>query len=196
MRIYDNILETIGNTPLIRLHRIVAGCQGTVVVKHEAFNPGGSVKDRIATSMIDEAERTGALKKGGTIIESTSGNTGLGLAMLAVVRRYKSIFTMPDKVAEEKRSLLKAFGAEVVVCPTAVAPDDERSYYSVAKRLSEEIENSIYTNQYENPMNPEAHYRTTGPEIWKDTDGKITHFVTGIGTGGTIPVTKRSAPEP
>lgn len=186
MRIYENILETVGKTPLIKLRRLTSGCKGTVVVKHEAFNPGGSVKDRIAIHMVDEAERTGKLKPGGTIIECTSGNTGLGLAITAAVRGYKAIFTMPDKVAAEKSSLLRAFGAEVRLAPTAVEPDDPKSYYSVAKRLSETIENSYYPNQYQNPMNPDAHYQTTGPEIWEDTDGKITYYVAGMGTGGTI----------
>ena len=186
MKIYDSILDTVGQTPLIRLRRLTADCKGTVVVKHEAFNPGGSVKDRIAITMLDAAEAEGKLKPGGTVIECTSGNTGLGLAIAACVRGYKSIFTMPDKVAPEKVSLLRAFGADVHVCPTAVEPDDPRSYYSVAKRLASEIEGAFYPNQYHNPNNPIAHYRATGPEIWEDTDGKITHFVGGMGTGGTI----------
>ncbi|MFN0060742.1 MAG: cystathionine beta-synthase [Planctomycetota bacterium] len=186
MKIYNNVLETIGSTPLVRLNRMTRGIKGTVVVKLEAKNPGGSVKDRIGVHMIDEAERTGRLKPGGTIIENTSGNTGLGLALTAAVRGYKAIFTMPDKVSAEKSSLLRAFGAEVILCPTAVTPEDPRSYYSVAKRLSIEISNSFYPNQYTNPMNPDAHYRTTGPEIWQDTDGKVTHVVAGMGTGGTI----------
>ncbi len=186
MRVYDNVLDTIGNTPLVRLNRIAHGLPGTCLVKYEAFNPGGSVKDRIGVHMIDEAERTGKLKPGGTIVENTSGNTGLGLALVAAVRGYKAIFTMPDKVAPEKAVLLRAFGAEVIMCPTAVEPEDPQSYYSVAKRLASEIENSVCPNQYDNLMNPDAHYRTTGPELWKDTDGKITHFVAGMGTGGTI----------
>ncbi|MFQ5654639.1 MAG: pyridoxal-phosphate dependent enzyme [Planctomycetota bacterium] len=186
MRIHENILEAIGRTPLVRLNRLSAKSRGTVVAKLEAFNPGGSVKDRIAVHMVNEAERTGKLKQGGTIVECTSGNTGLGLALTASVRGYKAIFTMPDKVAAEKSSLLKAFGAEVILCPTAVEPDDSRSYYSVARRLAEEIENSFYPNQYENEMNPDAHYRTTGPEIWEDTGGRVTHLVAGMGTGGTI----------
>ena len=150
------------------------------------MNPGGSVKDRIGISMIDDAERQGLLKPGGTIIEGTSGNTGMGLALVAAVRGYKMVFTITDKQSKEKVDLLKALGAEVIVCPTAVEPDDPRSYYSVAKKLAREIPNSFYPNQYENPMNPEAHYRTTGPEIWEDSEGKITHFVCGMGTGGTI----------
>ncbi len=186
MKIYKNILETVGRTPLIALNRITSGLPGRVVVKHEAHNPGGSVKDRIAITMVDEAERTGKLRPGGTIIECTSGNTGLGLAILASVRGYRAIFTMPDKVATEKSKLLRAFGAEVFLCPTAVEPEDPRSYYSVARRLHGEIENSFFPNQYENPMNPYAHYATTGPEIWEDTGGKITHLVAGMGTGGTI----------
>jgi len=181
-----NILEAIGETPLIRLNRITKDIEAEVYVKADYMNPGGSVKDRIATWMIDEAERKGLLKPGGTIIEGTSGNTGMGLALVATVRGYKIVFTITDKQSREKIDLLKAFGAEVIVCPTAVEPDDPRSYYSVAKKLAREIPNSFYPNQYENPMNPEAHYRTTGPEIWKDSDGKITHFVCGMGTGGTI----------
>src|SRR6201997_3931259 len=155
-------------------------------IKAEMLNPGGSVKDRIGITMIDEAERKGLLKSGGTIIEGTSGNTGMGLALVAAVRGYKMVFTITDKQSKEKVDLLKGFGAEVIVCPTAVDPDDPRSYYSVAKKLAEDIPNSFYPNQYENPMNPEAHYRTTGPEIWEDSGGKITHFVCGMGTGGTI----------
>ncbi|MHB8413717.1 MAG: pyridoxal-phosphate dependent enzyme [Candidatus Acidiferrales bacterium] len=181
-----NILEAIGDTPLIRLNRLTKDIEAEVYVKADYMNPGGSVKDRIATWMIDEAERKGLLKPGGTIIEGTSGNTGMGLALVATVRGYKIVFTITDKQSREKIDLLKAFGAEVIVCPTAVEPDDPRSYYSVAKKLAREIPNSFYPNQYENPMNPEAHYRTTGPEIWKDTEGKITHFVCGMGTGGTI----------
>ena len=182
----NNILEAIGNTPLIRLNRLAKDFPAEVWVKADYLNPGGSVKDRIAISMIDEAERKGMLKPGGTIIEGTSGNTGMGLALVASVRGYKVVFTITDKQSREKIDMLKAFGAEVIVCPTAVEPEDPRSYYSVAKKLSREIPNAYYPNQYENPMNPEAHYRTTGPEIWEDTEGKITHFVCGMGTGGTI----------
>jgi cystathionine beta-synthase len=181
-----NILEAMGNTPLIRLNRLTKDMAAEVYVKADYMNPGGSVKDRIGLWMIDEAERKGLLKPGGTIIEGTSGNTGMGLALVAVTRGYKVVFTINDKQSREKIDLLKAFGAEVIVCPTAVEPEDPRSYYSVAKKLAKEIPNSYYPNQYENPMNPEAHYHTTGPEIWKDTEGKITHFVCGMGTGGTI----------
>jgi cystathionine beta-synthase len=182
----NNILEAIGNTPLIRLNRVAKNLPAEVYVKADYLNPGGSVKDRIAIWMIDEAERKGLLKPGGTIIEGTSGNTGMGLALVATVRGYKVVFTINDKQSREKIDLLKAFGAEVIVCPTAVEPEDPRSYYSVAKKLAREIPNSFYPNQYENPMNPEAHYRASGPEIWKDSEGKITHFVCGMGTGGTI----------
>jgi cystathionine beta-synthase len=182
----NNILEAMGNTPLIRLNRVTKGLPAEIYVKADYLNPGGSVKDRIGVWMIDEAERKGLLKPGGTIIEGTSGNTGVGLALVAAVRGYKVVFTITDKQSREKIDLLKAFGAEVIVCPTAVEPEDPHSYYSVAKKLAREIPNAFYPNQYENPMNPEAHYRTTGPEIWKDSDGKITHFICGMGTGGTI----------
>jgi len=182
----NHILDAVGDTPLIRLNRLAKDLPATVWVKADFMNPGGSVKDRIGSWMIDEAERRGLLKPGGTIIESTSGNTGVALALVATVRGYKVVFTINDKQSREKIDLLKAFGAEVIVCPTAVEPEDPRSYYSVAKKLAREIPNSFYPNQYENPMNPEAHYHTTGPELWKDTDGKITHFVCGMGTGGTI----------
>src|SRR5579864_6984170 len=182
----NNILDAIGHTPLVRLNRLTAGFAADVYVKVDYMNPGGSVKDRIGISMIDDAERKGLLKPGGTIIEGTSGNTGIGLALVGAVRGYKLVFTITDKQSKEKVDLLKALGAEVIVCPTAVEPDDPRSYYSVAKKLAGEIPNSYYPNQYENPMNPEAHYHTTGPEIWEDSEGKITHFVCGMGTGGTI----------
>jgi cystathionine beta-synthase len=182
----NSILEAIGGTPLVRLNRINQGLKPQIFVKADYINPGGSVKDRIGITMIDEAEKKGLLKPGGTIIEGTSGNTGMGLALVAAVRGYKMVFTITDKQSKEKIDLLKALGAEVIVCPTAVEPDDPRSYYSVAKKLAREMPNSFYPNQYDNPMNPEAHYQTTGPEIWDDSEGKITHFVCGVGTGGTI----------
>jgi cystathionine beta-synthase len=182
----NNILEAVGNTPLIRLNRLARDLKASVWVKADYLNPGGSVKDRVGIAMIDEAERRGWLKPGGTIIEATSGNTGMGLALTAAVRGYKAVFTINDKQSKEKIDLLKAMGAEVIVCPTAVEPEDPRSYYSVAQKLASDIPNSYYPNQYANPMNPEAHYRTTGPEIWNDSDGRITHFVCGVGTGGTI----------
>ena len=168
----NNILDAIGHTPLVRLNRLTAGFAADVYVKVDYMNPGGSVKDRIGISMIDDAERKGLLKPGGTIIEGTSGNTGIGLALVGAVRGYKLVFTITDKQSKEKVDLLKALGAEVIVCPTAVEPDDPRSYYSVAKKLAKDIPNSFYPNQYENPMNPEAHYRTTGPEIWEDSEAK------------------------
>ena len=183
---YNNILEAIGRTPLIRLNRLARSSKASVYAKCDYLNPGGSVKDRIGIAMIDDAERRGLLKPGGTIIEGTSGNTGMGLALVAAVRGYKAVFTMTDKQSKEKVDLLKALGAEVIVCPTAVPPDDPRSYHSVAEKLSREIPNAYHPNQYTNPCNPEVHYGTTGPEIWEDTEGKITHFVTGMGTGGTI----------
>src|ERR1700723_2105541 len=182
----NNILEAIGGTPLVRLNRINGDLQPEIYVKADYTNPGGSVKDRIGITMIDEAEKKGLLKPGGTIVEGTSGNTGMGLALVAAVRGYKMVFTITDKQSKEKVDLLKALGAEVIVCPTAVEPEDPRSYYSVAKKLAREIPNSYYPNQYDNPMNPEAHYLPPGPEIWKNTEGKITHFVCGMGTGGTI----------
>ncbi len=183
---HESILGTIGNTPLVQLHRIPAGLPCTVLAKVEFTNPGGSVKDRIGVAMIEDAERKGLLKPGGTIVEGTSGNTGAGLAIAAIAKGYKCIFTTTDKQSQEKVDVLRAFGAEVIVCPTAVAPDDPRSYYSVAKRLSEEIPNSFYPNQYDHPANAEAHYHTTGPELWEQTDGRITHYFAGAGTGGTI----------
>jgi len=182
----NNILDAVGNTPLVRLNNLTRDLKAEVYVKVDYMNPGGSVKDRIAITMIDEAEKKGLLKPGGTIIEGTSGNTGMGLALVAAVRGYKVVFTITDKQSKEKIDLLKALGAEVIVCPTAVEPDDPRSYYSVAKKLAREIPNSFYPNQYENKMNPQTHYDTTGPEIWEETKGKITHFVCGMGTGGTI----------
>ncbi len=186
MQIYNNILETIGDTPLVRLNSVVGNLPCTILAKVEFFNPGGSVKDRIGWAMIEEAEQDGRLKPGGTIIESTSGNTGVGLAIAAAIKGYRCIFVMPDKMSQEKIMLLRAFGARVVVTPTAVEPDDPRSYYSVADRLVAETPNSILANQYHNPVNPQAHYESTGPEIWQQTNGNITHFVTGMGTGGTI----------
>lgn len=182
----NNILETVGRTPLLRLNRINKDLKPQIWIKAEMLNPGGSVKDRIGITMVDDAEKRGSLKPGGTIIEGTSGNTGMGLALVAAVRGYKCVFTTTDKQSKEKVDLLKALGAEVIVCPTAVEPEDPRSYYSVARKLAREIPNSYYPNQYDNPSNPDAHYRTTGPEIWEDTEGKITHFVCGMGTGGTI----------
>jgi len=182
----NNILEAIGHTPLVKLHRVTAGCRAQVYVKCDYLNPGGSVKDRVGVAMIDEAERKGFLKPGGTIVEGTSGNTGMGLALVAAVRGYKAVFTMSDKQSKEKVDALKALGAEVIVCPTAVPPEDPRSYHSVVDKLSREIPHAHHPNQYENPANPAAHYRTTAPEIWEETEGKITHFVCGMGTGGTI----------
>ena len=186
MRYFNNILETIGNTPLVRLSRLMGDVPCMVLAKLEMLNPGGSVKDRIGQKMIEDAERLGLLKPGGTIIEPTSGNTGLGLAMVAAIKGYRTVFTIPDKMSREKLDLLKALGARVVVTPTAVPPDHPESYYKVAERLHRETPNSILPNQYANPANPQAHYETTGPEIWRDTDGKVTHFVCGMGTGGTI----------
>ena len=181
-----NILEAVGRTPLIRLNNIAKGIACPIWVKADYLNPGGSVKDRIGITMIDRAEREGRLKPGGTIIEATSGNTGMGLALVAAVRGYKVVFTINDKQSKEKIDLLKALGAEVIVCPTAVDPDDPRHYHQVAQKLAKEIPNSYYSDQYSNPDNPRAHYETTGPEIWEDTEGKVTHFVCGLGTGGTI----------
>jgi cystathionine beta-synthase len=186
MNIRNNVLETIGNTPLIRLNKITKGIKALVLAKVETFNPGHSIKDRMAVQMIDDAEANGLLKPGGTIIECTSGNTGMGIALVAAVRGYKCIFTTSDKQSKEKMDMLKAHGAEVIVCPTNVAPEDPRSYYSVAERLSKEIPNSYWCNQYDNLSNTKAHYQTTGPEIWEQTDGKITHLVVGVGTGGTV----------
>jgi cystathionine beta-synthase len=186
MEILDSVLDMVGNTPLVNLKRIAAGKPCKIVVKAEMVNPGGSSKDRPAVAMIDHAEREGLLKPGGTIVEPTSGNTGVGLAIVAAQRGYKCVFVMTDKVAPEKVDLLRAYGAEVVVCPVAVDPDDPQSYYSTAERLVKEIPGAYRPNQYHNPTNPLAHYETTGPEIWRQTDGKITHFVAGAGTGGTL----------
>ncbi len=191
MNIKNNILETIGNTPLIRLNKVTAELPCMVCAKVDSFNPGNSIKDRMAVKMIDDAEAKGLLKPGGTIIECTSGNTGMGLALVGVVRGYKCIFTTTDKQSKEKADILKAVGAEVIVCPTNVEPEDPGSYYSVAKRLSTEIPNSYWVNQYDNLSNRQAHYESTGPEIWEQTDGKITHLVVGAGTGGTITGTGR-----
>ncbi len=186
MNYAKNILETIGNTPLVKLNKIIEGLDALVLAKIETFNPGNSVKDRMAVKMIEDAEKDGSLKPGGTIIEGTSGNTGMGLAIAANIKGYKCIFVMADKQSKEKIDILRAVGAEVVVCPTHVEPDDPRSYYSVSKRLSEETPNSWYALQYDNLSNTAAHYESTGPEIWEQTDGKITHFIVGVGTGGTI----------
>lgn len=188
---YASILDTIGNTPLVRLNRVVSELRATVLAKLEFLNPGGSVKDRIGIKMIEDAEASGKLQPGGTIIEATSGNTGVGLAIAAAIKGYHCVFVMPDKMSEEKVLLLRAFGARVVVTPTAVEPHDPRSYYSVSKRLVEETPNSVLANQYHNPVNPQSHYLTTGPEIWKQTDGQIKVFATGMGTGGTITGTGR-----
>jgi len=184
--IYDSIVDLIGNTPLLRLNQIASGLPADVVVKVEYLNPGGSVKDRIAVKMVDVAEASGLLKPGGTIVEPTSGNTGVGLALVAQQRGYKCVFVCPDKVSMDKINVLRAYGAEVVVCPTAVDPEDPASYYSVSARLAIEIPGAWKPDQYSNPNNALSHYETTGPEIWKDTDGKVTHFVAGVGTGGTI----------
>src|SRR4051812_37405465 len=182
----ENVLEAIGNTPLIKLHKVTDGIQATVFAKIETFNPGNSIKDRMALKMIEDAERSGRLKPGGTIIEGTSGNTGMGLAMAAVIKGYKCIFTTTDKQSKEKIDALKAFGADVIVCPTDVDPEDPRSYYSVSSRLEREIPNAWKANQYDNLSNMQAHYEQTAPEIWAQTDGRITHLVTGVGTGGTV----------
>src|SRR6188472_4404480 len=186
MRIAGHVSELIGNTPLVRLNSVVPDGAGIVAAKVEYLNPGGSSKDRIAIKMIDAAEASGELKPGGTIVEPTSGNTGVGLALVAQQRGYKCIFVCPDKVSEDKQNVLRAYGADVVVCPTAVPPDHPDSYYSVSNRLVEEIDGAWKPDQYSNPMGPASHYETTGPEVWADTDGKVTHFVAGIGTGGTI----------
>jgi cystathionine beta-synthase len=186
MQYAKNILETIGNTPLVRLNNITKGIQATVLAKVEFFNPGSSVKDRMALKMVEDAEQDGRLKPGGTIVEGTSGNTGMGLALAAIVKGYQLICVSTDKQSKEKFDILRAVGAEVIVCPTNVAPEDPRSYYSTSKRIAEETPNSWYVNQYDNPSNSIAHYQQTGPEIWNQTNGKITHFVVGVGTGGTI----------
>ena len=191
MEIHESVSELIGNTPLVRLRSVAAGLPATVVAKVEYLNPGGSVKDRIARKMIDEAERSGALKPGGVIVEPTSGNTGVGLALIAQERGYRCIFVCPDKVSQDKINVLQAYGAQVEVCPTAVDPDDPRSYYSVSDRLAREVPGAWKPDQYSNPANPASHYESTGPEIWRQTDGTVTHFVAGVGTGGTISGTGR-----
>src|SRR4249919_1119425 len=183
---FNNILDTIGNTPLIRLNKITKDLPCTVLAKVEYFNPGNSIKDRMALKMLEVAEQEGKIKPGGTIIEGTSGNTGMGLAIAAIIKGYKCIFTTTDKQSKEKIDALKAFGAEVIICPTNVDPDDPRSYYSVSSRLVSEVPNSWKANQYDNLSNSEAHYEQTGPEIWEQTEGRITHLVVGVGTGGTI----------
>lgn len=191
MNYYNSIVDTIGNTPLVKLNSVNQGIKGTILVKVEYFNPGNSIKDRIALKMIEDAEAEGILKPGGTIIEGTSGNTGMGLALVAISKGYKCIFTLADKQSQEKIDILRAVGAEVIVCPTNVEPEDPRSYYSVAKKLNADIPNSFYPNQYDNKSNTAAHVESTGPEIWRDTDGKITHYAAGMGTGGTISGTSK-----
>ncbi len=186
MRYYENTFEAIGRTPLVKLTKVTDGLPVTLLAKAESLNPGGSVKDRIGLSMIEDAERRGLLKAGGTIIEATAGNTGVGIALVAATKGYRCIFVLPDKMSEEKVNLLKAYGAEIVITPTSVAPDSPESYNGVAERLAREIPGAVRPNQFGNPKNPEAHYRTTGPEIWEDTDGRIDVFVAGMGTGGTI----------
>ena len=186
MNYQNNILETIGNTPLVKLNKVANGIPALVLAKVETFNPGHSIKDRMALKMVEDAEKSGKIKPGGTIIECTSGNTGMGIALAACVKGYKCIFTTSDKQSKEKIDLLKAHGADVIVCPTNVEPTDPRSYYSVAEKLSNEIPNSVWLNQYDNPSNAIAHYESTGPEIWEQTGGKITHLIVGVGTGGTI----------
>ena len=188
---YNNILETIGNTPLVKLNTITKNVPGTILAKIETTNPGNSIKDRMAVKMIEDAEKSGKLKPGGTIIEGTSGNTGMGLAMAAIIKGYKCIFTTTDKQSKEKVDALRAFGAEVIVCPTNVEPEDPRSYYSVSSRLEREVPNSWKPNQYDNLANTAAHYEQTGPEIWEQTEGRVTHIVVASGTGGTISGTGR-----
>jgi len=186
MHYAENILGTIGNTPLVKMNKLTAELPCLVLAKYETFNPGNSTKDRMALKMVEDAEAEGLIKPGGTIIEGTSGNTGMGLALAAIVKGYKMICVISDKQSKEKIDVLKAVGCEVVVCPTDVAPDDPQSYYSTSKRLAEETPNSWYVNQYDNPSNTKAHFESTGPEIWEQTDGKVTHFICGVGTGGTI----------
>ena len=186
MEYAENILETIGNTPLVKINKLADEIDALVLAKYETFNPGNSVKDRMAVQMLNDAEEQGLISPGGTIVEGTSGNTGMGLALAAIVKGYKMVCVMSDKQSKEKIDILRSVGAEVVVCPTNVEPDDPRSYYSTARRLAEETPNSWYVNQYDNLANTKAHYVSTGPEIWNQTDGKVTHFVVGVGTGGTI----------
>ncbi|SDI83400.1 cystathionine beta-synthase [Nonomuraea jiangxiensis] len=191
MRVYDSLVDLMGNTPLVRLHKVTAGVPAPVLAKVEYFNPGGSVKDRIAVRMIEAAEKSGELRPGGVIVEPTSGNTGVGLAIVAQQKGYRCLFVVPDKVAGDKIAVLRAYGAEVVVCPTAVSPDHPDSYYSVSDRLAREVPNAWKPDQYSNVNNPASHYHSTGPEIWEQTEGRVTHFVAGIGTGGTISGTGR-----
>ena len=186
LNVHESILQTIGSTPLVRVNRIAAHLSCLLYAKVEFFNPGGSIKDRIGLNIITEAERSGRLKPGGTIVEATSGNTGVGLAIVSAIKGYKTVFVLPDKMSQEKIQLLRAYGAQVVVTPTAVEPEDPRSYYSVAKRIVAETPNAILANQYHNPENPRSHYLTTGPEIWEQTQGQVTHAIIGMGTGGTI----------
>jgi cystathionine beta-synthase len=191
VRYARTVTDLVGNTPLVQLNRVTDGVRATVLAKVEYFNPGGSSKDRIAANIIDVAEREGLLRPGGTIVEPTSGNTGVGLALVAQQRGYRCVFVVPDKVAEDKRAVMRAYGAEVVVTPTNVAPEDPQSYYNVSDRLVSEIPGAFKPNQYANPNGPRSHYESTGPEIWRDTDGRVTHFVAGVGTGGTITGTGR-----
>ncbi len=191
MQVYESMVDLVGNTPLVRLKSVARDVPATVLAKVEYLNPGGSVKDRIAVRMVDAAEESGELKPGGTIVEPTSGNTGIGLALVAQQRGYQCVFVLPDKVSQDKINVLTAYGARVEVCPTAVSPEDPRSYYSVSDRLVREIDGAWKPDQYSNPNNPRSHYETTGPEIWEQTDGRVTHFVTGVGTGGTISGTGR-----
>ncbi|MEO3872529.1 cystathionine beta-synthase [Nonomuraea sp. B12E4] len=191
MRVYDSLVDLMGNTPLVRLHKVTAGVPASVLAKVEYFNPGGSVKDRIAVRMIEAAEKSGALRPGGVIVEPTSGNTGVGLAIVAQQKGYRCLFVVPDKVAQDKIAVLRAYGAEVVVCPTAVSPEHPDSYYSVSDRLAREVPNAWKPDQYSNVNNPDSHYHSTGPEVWEQTEGQVTHFVAGIGTGGTISGTGR-----
>ncbi|UZR92802.1 cystathionine beta-synthase [Chondrinema litorale] len=186
MSYYNSIIEAIGNTPMVKLNSVNKGIDATILVKVEYFNPGNSMKDRMALKMVEDAEKSGILKPGGTIIEGTSGNTGMGLALAAIAKGYKCIFTVSDKQSQEKIDILRAVGAEVIVCPTNVPPEDPRSYYSIAKKLNKDIPNSFYPNQYDNTSNAQAHYETTGPEIWEQTEGKITHYAAGVGTGGSM----------